>query len=442
MNESVLKTSVILKMFIVAALTLLLLVPAIFVESLISERMSRRNAATLEVSQSWGGIQTLIGPILSIPFKEYSKNENGVVSFTIRNAHFLPSSLQIKGALNPDIRYRGIYEIALYHSQFAVSGQFLAPDLGKLRISPENVLWNDAFITFGISDLKGIRDSITLDWDAAPYSSEPGVLSDEVLTAGITFKPHFDKAQTSHSFSFRLSLNGSSEVRFVPVGEMTEVILDCPWGHPSFVGSFLPHTRNIKTDSFHAEWHVLNLNRNFPQAWIGARYKVLDSSFGASLFLPVDEYQKTSRSVKYALLFIALTFTSFFLSELITKTIFHPIQYALIGFALILFYVLLLSISEHMRFNTAYFFSSLGVILLVTIYAFWISAKKNIAVVIFLVLAALYGFLFVTLQLQDYALLLGSIGLFVVLFIIMYLTRKIDWFSLSRPQQSAKAIGG
>ena len=432
MNESRLKSSVILRMVIVAALTLLLLIPAVFVQSLISERSSRQASATSEVSQSWGGAQTLIGPILSIPFKEFSKDEKGAVSFSVRYAHFLPNNLLIKGSLKPEIRYRGIYEVPLYSSQFVVEGQFSMPDVNKLRISPDNVLWSDAFITFGITDLKGVRDTVNLQWNATRYPSEPGVLSDEILAAGVTFKPRLEKTQGLYAFSFPLSLNGSSEIRFVPMGEVTEVVLDSRWGNPSFVGSFLPHTRNITEDNFHAEWKILNLNRNFPQAWIGGRYKVVESSFGTSLYLPVDQYQKTERSVKYALLFIALTFVSFFLSEIIAKTTFHPIQYALVGFALILFYVLLLSLSEHIGFNLAYLIGSIGIVFLITVYAFWMSANRKITLVIFLVLVALYSFLFVTLQLQDYALLLGSVGLFVVLFIVMYLTRKIDWFAINR----------
>ncbi len=432
MIEFKLKSSIILRMFIIAGLTLLLLIPALFVESLISERSSRRDVAAQEVSQSWGGIQTVIGPILSIPFKEFSKDEKGVISTTVAYAHFLPSTLNIRGVLNPEIRYRGIYEVALYNAQFVVEGQFASPDVNKLGISSDNTLWNDAFITFGISDLNGIRDTINLQWDGIRYSSEPGVLSDDVLTAGITFKPNLEKSKSSYSFSLPLNINGSSEIRFVPVGEMSEVILDSPWGNPSFVGNFLPHTRDVKPDSFHAEWKIFNLNRNFPQAWIGSKYKVDESSFGTSFYLGVDEYQKSSRSVKYALLFIALTFVAFFLSELIVKTAFHPIQYTLIGFALILFYVLLLSLSEYMRFNVAYCIASFCTVSLVTVYAFWISAKKQIPIVVFFVLAALYAFLFVTLQLQDYALLLGSVGLFVILFIIMYLTRKIDWFSINQ----------
>ncbi len=432
MNESKLKSSVILRMFIIAGLTLVLLVPSVFVDSLISERSARRTEATFEVSQSWGGAQTLTGPILTVPFKEFSKDENGTLSFLVQYAHFLPSTLSLQGSLTPEVRYRSIYEVVLYNSKFLIEGNFTAPDMNQYCPNPDNILWSDAFVTFGITDLKGIRDTINFRWNESIYPSEPGVLSDDLVKAGITFKPSLDKEKLSYTFSFPLSLNGSSEVHFVPVGERTEVALKSTWGNPSFVGDFLPHTREINADGFSAEWKIFNLNRNFPQSWIGNKYNVQGSSFGTSLYLPVDEYQKTSRSVKYALLFIALTFISFFLSELIAKTTFHPIQYALIGFALILFYVLLLSLSEHMRFNYAYLTASASIILLISAYSFWISPKKNISLVVFLVLVALYSFLFVTLQLQDYALLLGSVGLFVVLFIIMYLTRRIDWFSINR----------
>lgn len=441
MNESKLKSSVILRMLIVAVLTLLLLIPTIFVAELISDRSSRRDSATAEVSQSWGGAQTLIGPILSIPFKEYSTDEKGVVSFSTRHAHFLPHTLTITGSLKPEVRYRGIYEIPLFSSEFAIEGHFPPPDIKKLHIPAENVSWDEAFMTFGITDLKGVRDTINLQWNSSRYPSEPGVLSDDIMTAGVTFKPRIVNAEESYRFSFPLSINGSSEMRFVPMGEVTDVILDSPWGDPSFVGSFLPHTRAIDEDQFHAEWRVLNLNRNFPQAWVGSRYDVLESSFGTSLYLPVDQFQKTERSVKYALLFIALTFVSFFLSEIVAKIAFHPIQYTLVGFALVLFYVLLLSLSEHVGFNLAYLIGSIGIISLVTIYAWWISAKRQIGLVIFLVLTALYGFLFATLQLQDYALLLGSLLLFVVLFVVMYLTRKIDWFAISRPKIDEARVG-
>lgn len=437
MIESKLKSSVILRMVIIGGLTILLLIPTIFIdESLISERMSRRDAATSDVSRSWGGIQTLTGPILTVPFKEFDKNEKGVVSYSIRYAHFLPSNLYIKGNLNPEIRYRGIYDVALYNSQFVISGEFRTPDFRTLHINPDNAVWTDAFLSFGISDLKGIRDKIDIEWNHTTYPSEPGVLSNDIVNAGITFKPVLDTKVSSIFFSFPLNINGSFEIRFVPVGELTNVVLQSPWGNPSFIGNFLPTSREITPNSFSAEWKVFNLNRNYPQAWIGSQYNVLESSFGTSLYIPVDEYQKTSRSVKYALLFIALTFISFFLSEVIAKTVFHPIQYALVGSALVIFYVLLLSLAEHIGFNFAYLVASLSIISIITLYSMWISSRKQISFVICFVLFVLYVFLFITLQLQDYALLFGSIGLFIVLFIIMFLTRKIDWYSIDKSQSN------
>jgi inner membrane protein len=297
-------------------------------------------------------------------------------------------------------------------------------------IRPERVLWNEAFVTLGISDLKGIRDTVDFSVCQALLPSEPGVVSNDVVESGITCKTPIANPSVKAPFSVSVNLNGSSELRFTPVGQVTHVAMESPWENPSFVGNFLPESRDVSGRGFQAQWRVLNMNRNFPQSWSGSRYKVAESSFGVRLFLPVDEYQKTSRTVKYAILFIGLTFVAFFLSEVIAKVTLHPVQYALIGFALVVFYVLLLSISEHTSFNLAYALSSVAVIALVASYARWITESGRIAVIITGVLTLLYTFLFVTLQLEDFALLLGSVGLFVILGLVMYLTRKVDWFAL------------
>jgi len=419
-------------MIIIAALTLMLLVPTLFIELLVSDRQHNRDSAIAEVSQSWGGNQTLTGPILTVPYRDFAENRKDPSAFTLRYVHFLPSKLLIRSTLNPEIRYRGIYEVGLYNARVGLEGEFPPLALDKFGMNPENILWHDAFITFGISDLKGIRDTVSFRLNQTSFSSEPGVVTNDVVDRGITFKMPIEMPATKQTFSLQLNLNGSSEIRFTPVGEVTQVAMDSPWSNPSFVGNYLPESREISANAFRAQWKVLNLNRNFPQVWVGNKYKVSESSFGVRLFLPVDEYQKTSRTVKYAILFIALTFVSFFLSEVIARVILHPIQYALIGFALVAFYVLLLSISEHVAFNTAYLISSAAVIALVTAYSRWITSSNHISVTIAGVLVLLYSFLFVTLQLEDYALLLGSIGLFLILLFVMYLTRKVDWFALNK----------
>ena len=432
MNESMLKNSVILRMVIVAALTLLLLIPTLFIDFLVSERQHTRDSAITEVSQSWGGSQTLTGPILSVPYRELVEQQKGMFVNTLRYMHFLPSKLTVRSTLTPEIRYRGIYEVGLYNARMMFEGEFPAPAVEKFNIQSDNILWQDAFITFGISDLKGIRDTVNFQLNQSFHTCEPGVITNDVVESGMTFKIPLANSAGPQAFSLQINLNGSSEIRFTPVGEITQVTMESPWGNPSFVGNYLPETRDITVNQFHAQWKILNLNRNFPQAWIGNKYKLAESSFGVRLFLAVDEYQKTSRTVKYAILFIALTFVSFFLSEVIAKVILHPIQYSLIGFALIVFYVLLLSISEHVTFNVAYALSSIAVITLVTFYTRWITLSNRISFVIAGVLVLLYGFLFVTLQLQDYALLLGSFGLFLILLLVMYLTRKVDWFVLNK----------
>lgn len=430
MDESKLKNSAILRMVFIGALSVLLMLPALFVEALISERQARRNAAMAEISQSWGGPQTLTGPILTIPFKKFSSDKKGNRTFSIYYAHFLPSRLAIEGQLRPEMRYRGIYEAALYEGKLTFEGEFNRPDMRPFAAESENILWQDAFVTLGVTDLKGVHDTVRLAWNGESYASTPGVRSGELVPSGMTFTPPVAAGGSALKFSLTLNLGGSTDILFVPAGETTDVVLESPWSDPSFIGGFLPVSREIADDHFKAEWKVLSLNRNFPQSWTGEQYRLSESSFGARLFLPVDQYQKTSRTVKYAFLFIVLTFASLFLSEMMTRTILHPIQYSLIGFALVLFYLMLLSFSEHMKFDGAFAVSSISTIALVSLYTNWIAAKR-IAAVTAMVLTALYIFLYITLQLQDYALLVGTLGLTVTLAVIMYVTRRVDWFALN-----------
>jgi inner membrane protein len=430
MDESKLKNSAIVRMIIVAGLSLLLLIPALFIDTLVFERQGRQKEAVEEVSRSWGGIQTLTGPILTVPYQVEQKNSKGKASIATRHLHLLPSVLTIRGAVAPEIRHRGVYQIALYNARCRVEGEFRPADIAALAVPAGDLRWDEAFLGYGISDLRGIRDSVTLTWGGEAYRSSPGLKCEEVMKNGITFTPDVSPAQSSYRFSLDLNLNGSSELHFIPVGEISTVALQSAWGSPSFIGRFLPAKRTVDKGGCTAEWKVLNLNRNFPQAWKESRYKLDDASFGVRLFVPVDEYQKTDRSVKYALLFIALTFVAFFLSEIIAKTILHPIQYALIGLGLVIFYLLLLSISEHTSFNTAYVVSGAAVIALIAMYTRWVTRSGRVPLSIAAVLTILYGFLFVTLQLEDYALLIGGIGLFLILALIMYLTRKVDWFAL------------
>jgi inner membrane protein len=286
--------------------------------------------------------------------------------------------------------------------------------------------------------MRGIKNVITLKWGDEKLSASPGVKLLNIVKSGFTVFPVVDLSRNEYAFLVDIHLNGSGEFNMIPVGKETLVTMFSKWNTPSFIGSFLPEKREIRPDRFSAVWSIQHLNRNFPQAWKGSAYSVDCSAFGVRLLQPVDEYQKVTRAVKYAIMFIVLTFMAFFLMEIFSRTAIHPIQYTLIGLAIILFYVILLSLSEHIPFNVSYVTASVGVILLISAYAKSMLKTKRAVVVIGGILIALYLFLFVTLQLEDYALLLGSIGLFIILAVVMFLTRRIDWFDIGGMANSQK----
>jgi len=433
------KQSIGTRLFLIAVLTLILLIPSFMIQALISERKDRRDEAANEISGKWGSEQIVTGPIISIPYNFYTKDAKDNVIRATRYAHILPDDLQISGTLNPEIRYRGIYEVVVYNSKLAISGDFETLDISDLKIPPEDILWGDAFLSLGISDMKGIKELITVDWNGTQYSANPGIESKDVLLSGISLKPMIDEIDKEYKFKIDLNLNGSFGLLFSPVGKQTAVKLSSKWSNPSFTGSFLPTQRKVDNDGFEAEWKILHLNRNFPQKWKGAEHKLVNADFGVKLLLSVDEYQKTMRTSKYAVMFISLTFLTFFMIELLSKKVIHPIQYLLIGFALLVFYTLLLSISEYLVFKYAYLIASAGIIALISFYAKSVLTDMLQTTIIAGILLILYGYLYIVLQLQDYALLMGSIGLFVVLAVVMYLTRKIDWFTiLTNPESETK----
>jgi inner membrane protein len=217
---------------------------------------------------------------------------------------------------------------------------------------------------------------------------------------------------------------------FVPLGKQTKVNLKSKWQNPSFTGAFLPDKRDVGVNGFNATWEVLHLNRPYPQIFKGQIEGIGDSSFGVNLIVPVDEYQKSMRSAKYAVIFITLTFLIFFFVQVINGVRIHPIQYLIVGLALCIFYTLLIALSEHIPFIYSYLISSISIIGLITLYAKSIFKDNKLTAIICLILTMLYLFIYSIIQMEDYALLMGSIGLFIVLATIMYLSRKINWYEI------------
>lgn len=431
-----------LKVLVIVIIILILFIPTLMIRGLISEREQTQSTAINEVSSKWGNAQTITGPFISIPYyrfvKEISPKDSTEQIVQVKEyLHILPSKLDISGQINPEKRTRGIYEVVVYDSKLELSGTFDSIDLALLDIDPQNVLFDKAEFVVGISDLRGLEKQVDLFWDKDTLSFNPGVSANDVVNSGmnalLALSP--DNLNGS-SFHFSLNLKGSQLLYFTPVGKETDINIVSEWANPSFNGAFLPDSRKVTEKGFTANWNVLHLNRNFPQMWTDNRYYIDNDSFGIDLLVPVDNYQKSYRSVRYAILFIVFTFLVFFFIEILRKVFIHPIQYALVGISLVVFYTLLLSISEHLNFNGAFLISAVATLLLIAGYVKAILKSWQLTFMISGIIALLYALIFVIIQLQDYALLIGSIAIFLILVAIMYFSRKIDWYHLNLKNKS------
>lgn len=429
------KSSILLKLIAIGILVLILMIPTSMVSSLIRERQSLKNEAVYEVSSNWGLEQKISGPVISVPFHEYEKQSDGTVKKYKRWAHFLPEAIAIDGKIVPQKKYRGIYVVVLYNAKLAVNGKFNYPDFSSLGINPADVIYSESIVSIGLSDLKGLKETIKFKVNDTEYTFNPGVPVKDIFDTGLSFPIALDSLTAQYDFSYNIDINGSTAINFEPFGKDNSVQLESECGSPSFQGDFLPDPSftEVSDNLFKSRWKVLNLNRNYAQSGIGSYINEADrNDFGVKLMLPVDEYNKIERSVKYCLMFIVITFIAFFFVEIINKRKIHPIQYLLVGIALCVFYVLLLSISEHLAFNIAYLIGSLLTVSLLTYYVYFIFKNVKLTISFSVILSALYFFYFSLLQLENYSLLLGSAGLFAILAIVLYLTRKIDWYNWNK----------
>lgn len=427
-----LKESTGLKLFILGFLLLLLLIPLSQIESLMEERQQRSVTAVEEVSDKWSRQQTLAGPIVVLPYRATiettnSKGEKEVVQ-KIKEAYFLPEKLQVIGTVEPGILHRGIFDVVVYTSLLKFSGNFLPFDLQKVKIEPEAVLWEDAYLMVGLNDLRGIKENPAFLFGQEQVIAEPGETPLFTNKSGIVAPLSLSgNLQKSIPFSFQLQMKGSEKLYFLPTGKTSQIQLAGNWSSPGFDGEFLPENREINEEGFEANWKVLHFNRPFPQQWTeDSSISLQDSAFGVNLLMGVNQYQKSIRTAKYGILVVFLTFLALFLIELLYRFRIHMFQYVLIAAALTVYYTLIISISEHTGFNIAYVLSSMATIILICLYATTFLSKK-LAGILAGLLALFYGFVFTLTQQEDYALLIGSIGLFLVVASLMYISRNLNW---------------
>jgi inner membrane protein len=446
--------SITVKLLVIGFLILVLLIPGAWIQSLIHERQQRADEAMQEVFSKWSGSQTLTGPVLVIPFIERQEEEtsNGkkMVEYT-RKAYFLPNTLDIKSKVEPTILHRGIFDAVVYNAAVDIRSSFNMPSLTVVNSPKGEILWKEAHYVFGISDLRGISENPSVTASGRKLEPEPssniGVSTNRTerdadynTTASTAYTNYSSSGMSinagwataddfKNDFTMNIKLKGSKKLHFLPAGKTTTVQVSGNWSDPSFDGEFLPTTRQLGENNFSAVWNVLHFNRPFAGEWLDGNQKLSGSDFGVQLLIPADQYQKSIRTAKYGVLIVILTFIALFLVEIIRKIRIHPFQYILIGAALTIYYSLLLSLSEHLGYNAAYLLATLATVILISLYAFSFMRSPRLSAMFAFVMTIFYVFIFVIIQEQDYSLLLGSIGLFITIALLMYFSRRINWYN-------------
>jgi inner membrane protein len=432
------------KLLAIAFLILLLLIPQNMLTGLIHEREFYKSEATMQVTEKWASAQTIAGPMLKIPIERTELIEKELHK-TQGAYYILPEKFQANMAMETETRKKGFYNVPVYTSVNDFKGEFLASEIEKIKKSNEIILWKDIEIVIGIQDLKGIVGipRLTVNGDSLELSPANNDGSSGLKMMKASFPVEESAIAKKGSFSFELSatIKGTDQLNLIPVGKSTKAEVSGNWPHPGFEGAFLPMSHSINEEGFTAQYEVSHFNRAFAGILISPFDPlVLQETMAIQMVVPADEYQLGMRAVKYCVLVIILIFMSLFLYESITRTNVHIIQYLLIGAAIIVFYALLIAISEVIGFTGAYICASIATILLIHLYMYSIVSKKRINWLLSGIQCIILSFIAIVIHAQEMSLLMGSIGLFITLAVIMYTSRKIDWgFSGSSAQKLNEA---
>lgn len=462
-----------LKMFIIFVLLLIMLIPMSLIDNLVYERKEREEQVSSEISMKWGKDQVITAPVLAVPFEyikeSVQKDNNGkdVVVHTVEEdwLFLLPERNTIKTEVNPETLKRGIYSAVVYNADIDVSGNFEGYNLKEVEASTKTIQWSRAKLIFGIEDVKGLSVKPELVFGGKKYAFEvnnhtfklfPNNLVADVPLEGV------DQSKTS--FSIKLQIRGSKSLNYLPLANQTHVEAKGKWGNPSFNGAYLPEDRVVTEDGFEAKWGIPSFSRKIPSQWLYSKARLYvfsgltmsndsyteadtDVTVASSTeieqasdldmvqinFLPeVNNYQKINRVAKYGILIIVLTFASLFFTEIIKKQRVHFIQYILIGAAMVLFYSLLLAISEHLGFNWAYLIAALATVILISTFIKMITKDGKTALLFAAILSLFYSFIFILMQLRDYSLIVGTVGVFIILAVLMRVSTKVNWFRFDR----------
>jgi len=424
------------KLFIIGSLIAISWIATMFVWGVIQDRETIQGSASDEISEQWSQPQVIAGPVMTVPVEKTTITSTGERIVNTTTLTLLPEKLSYESQIKTQLLKRGVYEIPVYTTTVTGAGAFDISDVAQVAAPNTKILWDKAAVSINVTDTRGIASAVELSFNGKNYPLLPSSKFSTLDESGVHTPTPLDPKQNSYAFSFELPLKGSRELSFLPLGESTHVVMKSDWQAPSFNGKFLPEERTLSESGFEATWNITSYGKNLPQYWLSDS-SVVDSEsltskvFGVGLYQEVDFYTMVDRATKYSILFIVLTFLTFFLYEVLTGLKIHPMQYLLVGLAIALFYLLLLSFSEVIGFLPAYLTAAIATTTLITGYCFSVLKAKKRGFSIATLLAALYSYLYILLQLDQYSLLFGSVLLFGVLAVVMYITRNLDWYSLN-----------
>lgn len=428
------------RVIMVGMLTLVLLLPLHYVQGIIKERSTLQENVVADVTQKWGGRVFVCGPILKVPYKGTTyvlpREEDSIKQPAKRTAYtdylyIFPEELDVDSKVTTFEKHRNNYDTAVFNAGFKLKGSYTMPDLARHNIAPEAIDWSKASVIINTNAIKSIKGAVNAKISNVQYDFEAAAIPTEDSLATLQTTPINLGSGINRKLPFEvtISYDGSSGLAIVPIGKRTKANMAGNWPSPKFTGNYLPEKKHIANEGFTASWSISQLNRPFAQQYLSAIPKLQPYSFDVDFDIPVDEFQQNERASKYGFLVIGLTFLVFFLIQSISKINIHIFQYTMVGLALIMFYTLLISITEHSSFRLAYLIAGISVVAMIGLYSVSILKNRKFPIFIATALTALYTFIFVIIQLENYALLAGSIGLFIILGAIMYFSRKVNWNS-------------
>jgi len=454
------------KIAMLIIIVLLLLIPVTMIRSLVRERSYRANEAENSIMEAWGSQLWLYGPVIRIPIIEReeirtkTERDGEKIEIVMRDKALwiTPKDVDIRANFSAQKKRRGIFSVALFSGDVSLAGSFTFERArGELKQN-QTMYPEQAEIIIGLANQKGIRRIIKADWNGSELFFKPGnrnflfdssgdIEIDKFRTRNFSYNNIGDNGVNAASpfntdgintFDIQFAVQGGKAIRVLPVGETTQARIVSDWPSPSFQGGFLPAAYTLSESGFDAQWEISYLSRSIPLFWFtnekgegDGRMSLQQELFGADFFKPLDHYALNERAVKYAILFLVIPFLTLFFLEIFSRKSIHPAQYLLSGLANVIFYLLLLSISEHLSFSAAYLIAAAALTCMMSLYAHSLLETWARSAYMGLVMALLYLIMYLTLNAEDWALLIGSIAAFLICGVVMFLARKLDWNNLS-----------